>query len=145
MAESASDSVSRTAGEGASAGAVWARYNLTPIAKPRMTNRDKWHSRPITRRYWFYKAEVQKLVRSLPQHAHVVFQLPMPKSWSIRKRALYDRGGHFVRPDIDNLHKGLLDAIYQEDCGVWDHRVTKIWGVTGCIYVREIAPPELPL
>lgn len=32
-----------------------------------------------------------------------------------------------------------MDAIYAEDCSVWDVRVSKIWGETGQILIGEIA------
>ncbi|MNJ68120.1 Endodeoxyribonuclease RusA [compost metagenome] len=46
---------------------------------------------------------------------------------------------HQQKPDADNLLKALMDAIYNEDCSVWDVRVTKRWGDTGEITIGEIA------
>ncbi|MGL5040059.1 MAG: RusA family crossover junction endodeoxyribonuclease, partial [Aeromonas sp.] len=35
----------------------------------------------------------------------------------------------------DNLEKALLDAIYANDCQIWDGRATKRWGVEGRIEI----------
>lgn len=45
---------------------------------------------------------------------------------------------HQQKPDADNLLKSLMDAIYSEDCAVWDIRVTKRWGNAGEIIIKEI-------
>ncbi|EDR3747953.1 hypothetical protein CHS65_004589 [Salmonella enterica] len=36
-------------------------YEITPIGKPRMTQRDRWHKRPATAAYWAYKEHVRLL------------------------------------------------------------------------------------
>lgn len=46
---------------------------------------------------------------------------------------------HQQTPDKDNLEKALLDAVYDNDCRVWDGRVSKIWGREGKIIVKEAA------
>lgn len=50
---------------------------------------------------------------------------------------------HQQKPDKDNLEKALLDAIFGEDSHIWDGRVTKIWGETGKMIIREGEPCEL--
>ena len=45
---------------------------------------------------------------------------------------------HQQKPDKDNLEKGLLDAVLDEDCRVWDSRITKIWGDQGKISLSMI-------
>jgi Holliday junction resolvase RusA-like endonuclease len=112
-------------------------YPITPVPKPRMTRADKWKKRPCVTRYWEYKDKIKGSGISIPKsNCHITFIIPMPKSWS--KKKMDDMLGkpHQQRPDIDNLHKGLLDAIFEDDCQVWDHRVTKLWGITGSILVE---------
>ncbi len=65
----------------------------------------------------------------------ITFVMPMPKSWSKRKRAEMVGQPHQQKPDLDNLIKALLDACYQDDCEVWDLRATKVWGEEGAISV----------
>lgn len=42
-------------------------YDITPVAKPRMTRSDRWRSRPETSAYWFFKAQVRRLGITLPE------------------------------------------------------------------------------
>lgn len=66
---------------------------------------------------------------------HVIFVLPMAKSWSEAKRVENDLQKHQQVPDKDNLEKGLLDALFGQDCAAWDGRVTKVWGREACIII----------
>ena len=111
-------------------------YNITPIPKPRMTQRDKWKKRPVVLRYFAYRDEVKAKGVFLPEsNYHVIFILPMPKSWSKKKKALHKHQPHQQTPDKDNLEKALLDAVFKDDSKIWDGRVSKIWGDTGAIVV----------
>ncbi|KNE88062.1 hypothetical protein PSTG_18543, partial [Puccinia striiformis f. sp. tritici PST-78] len=66
---------------------------------------------------------------SLPECGyHVTFVLPMPDSWSKKKRTEMAGKPHQQKPDKDNLEKALLDAIFEDDCRILDGRVTKVWG-----------------
>lgn len=119
-------------------------YNITPLGKPRMTRADKWKKRPEVLRYRAFCDEVRLKKVTLPESGyHVIFVLPMPPSWSKKKRALMDGKPHQQKPDKDNLEKALLDALFGEDSHIWDGRVTKIWGETGKMIIREGEPCEL--
>lgn len=118
-------------------------YYIKPVPKPRMTQRDKWLTgvkrRPSVRRYFqfkelcrIYKVEVKE------SETEIVFVLPMPKSWPYKKREEMLGKPHQQRPDKDNLEKALLDAVYDEDCRVWDSRVSKLWGVKPMIAISKI-------
>ena len=115
-------------------------YGITPNTKPRMTRSDKWKQRPCVMKYRAFKDEVRLNKVELPHSYHVIFAMPMPGSWSKKKRATMDKQPHRQTPDKDNLEKALLDAIYGDDSHVWDGRVTKIWGKIGQIIVKEIKP-----
>lgn len=113
-------------------------YSINPVAKPRMTRRDVWLKRAAVLRYRAFCDEVRYQKISLPESGyHVTFVLPMPKSWSKRKRADMAGRPHQQKPDKDNLEKALLDAIFTDDCRIWDGRVTKVWGDVGEIIVEE--------
>lgn len=119
-------------------------FDITPLGKPRMTRADKWKKRPEVLRYRAFCDEVRLNNVSLPESGyHVIFVLPMPPSWSKKKRSLMDGKPHQQKPDKDNLEKALLDAIFGEDSHIWDGRVTKIWGETGKMIIREGEPCEL--
>lgn len=113
-------------------------YLVTPIGKPRMTRSDKWKQRPAVMRYRFFCDDVRLHDIRLPEAgAHVTFVIPMPQSWSKKKRAMMDGKPHQKKPDIDNLEKALLDALFDNDAHIWDLRKTKIWGKEGAIIIWE--------
>ena len=113
-------------------------YSIDPVGKPRQTRRDKWAKRPAVMRYRAFCDAVRAAGVTLPDSPHVTFVLPMPTSWSRKKRAEHDDRPHRQRPDADNLLKALLDALYDEDAHVWDIRVSKRWGETGQIIIKEV-------
>ena len=45
---------------------------------------------------------------------------------------------HQQKPDVDNLTKSLLDALFEDDAHIWDVRVSKSWGETGRIIIEEL-------
>ena len=97
-----------------------------------MTQKDKWSKRPCVQRYWNYKDEVRERGITLQEcNFHVTFVIPMPKSWSKADKDLMRNNPHQSKPDVDNLVKGLLDAVFEEDCFVWDLRASKYWGDEG--------------
>ena len=115
-------------------------YPIAPCAKPRMTQSDKWKKRKCTSAYWKFKDAVKKLRVRVPEsHSHIIFILPMPKSWSEKKKAEMEGKPHQQTPDKDNLEKGLLDAVFGQDCHVWDSRVSKKWGESGAIIIIKNA------
>lgn len=113
------------------------KFEVDPVPKPRMTQRDKWAKRPAVLRYRAFCDQVRLAGVSVPESgAHIVFHLPMPASWSKRKRAEMEGQPHQQKPDVDNLAKALMDACLEEDQGVWDVRVTKVWAISGGIEVK---------
>lgn len=114
-------------------------YDINPIPKPRMTSCDRWKKRPPVLRYFAFKDEVKLKKVIVPlSHYHITFIIPMPKSWSKKKKAAMQGKPHQQKPDKDNLEKALLDAVFEEDSLVWDGRVTKLWGEKGQIKVETI-------
>ena len=114
-------------------------YDITPVPKPRMTIGDKWKKRPPVLRYFAFKDEVRLKGVELPVcNYHVTFILPMPKSWSKKKKEEMNGRPHQQKPDKDNLEKALLDAVFEDDAKVWDGRVSKRWGEVGQVIVEVI-------
>lgn len=113
------------------------KYPITPMGKPRMTQRDKWRAREAVVRYRAFKDECRLRNVMLPDAgAHVTFILPMPKSWSKKKRREMNGAPHRQKPDVDNCAKALMDAVFPDDSGVWDIRATKVWGEQGAIVIE---------
>lgn len=114
-------------------------YNIVPVPKPRMTQSDKWKKRDCVLRYRDFCDKCRSCKIQLKNNSQsILFVLPMPKSWSKKKREKMKGKPHTSRPDLDNLEKALSDAILKEDSMRWDGRATKIWGNTGTIILYDI-------
>ena len=124
---------------------------VAPFAKPRMTQRDRWAKRQIVRDYFAFRDPVKQEIERLLalqnnedknkswEELDIVFFIPMPKSWSKKKRSEMAGTPHKQRPDLDNYIKGLLDALLEEDCKVWRVSARKIWVDTeGCITINRV-------
>lgn len=115
-------------------------YPIVPMGKPRMTRADKWKKRTEVMRYRAFCDEVRLRGVVLPESgAHITFVLPMPASWSKKKRQQHNGQPHQAKPDCDNMLKALMDALYEDDAHIWDCRITKVWGEIGQIIIREAA------
>lgn len=115
------------------------RYPITPVAKPRMTQRDKWKDRACVNRYRAFKDEVRTAgIETLPTGDRVFFILPIPKSWPKKKQAAMLGQPHQGKPDADNLLKALWDAVNNEDQYIFHTEPLKFWGAAGEIIIQPI-------
>lgn len=116
--------------------------DITPIPKPRMVRSDSWRKRPIVLTYWAYKDELilkaNKANLVLDAEVSVIFYLPMPNSWSKKKKELMNEKPHQQTPDGDNLLKATLDCLCDQDNFVWKVSYEKRWGIKGKIVFKEI-------
>ena len=125
-----------------------------PNTKPRMTRRDSWvmakinagkklnkreEPRARTLTCWMaYKDSIRLQLDKFNMPLcgyHITFYIPMPESWSKKKKIRMNEKPHQQTPDKDNLEKAFLDTILQQDCTVWDGRVTKLWSKMGKIII----------
>lgn len=114
-------------------------YSIKPHTKPRMTHADRRIPRKCVQRYWDFKDELRLLKATFNNGEGITFIIPMPKSWSKKKKREMDNMPHQQTPDIDNLVKGFFDAIFDEDKHIWHVGETKkIWGKTGLIVIKEV-------
>jgi Holliday junction resolvase RusA-like endonuclease len=63
----------------------------------------------------------------------IIFYLPMPKSWSKKKRTEMNGTYHDQKPDVDNLAKAFMDAFGSEDKHVAILHAEKYWAEEGSI------------
>lgn len=94
--------------------------------------------------------EYKKDLRLIAEHlsftmpragTHLVFFIPVPKSWRPNKKAAHHNEPHLSKPDADNLIKAFKDALLKQDSTIWDYRVTKRWtnSEDGRIEISQIA------
>lgn len=113
-------------------------YNITPVAKVRMTQRDRWHKRPATTKYWTFKDELRALGATFDNGEAITFIIPMPESWSKKKKELMNGTPHQQRGDIDNYLKAYFDCIFDDDSHIYKiSGLEKYWGYKGKIIVRS--------
>lgn len=116
--------------------------NINPVAKPRMTQSDKWKKRPATTKYWKFKDDLKLLcfiARWMPKEdLDVKFVIPMPESWSEKKKVKMEGEPHKQTPDLDNLIKAFKDALLIQDSHIHTyHKMQKIWGRSGQIILKR--------
>jgi len=118
-------------------------FLITPIGKPRMTQRDKWLNPPrkcITK-YRLAKHGIQFYANeqnfTLPEIINVTFVLPITPSWSKKKKVAMLGQPHRQKPDLDNILKFLMDSLLPEGGDEVVHTICakKIWGEEGRVII----------
>lgn len=109
---------------------------INPCGKPRMTRSDRWRMRPAVLKYRAFADRLRSQFgrRKFPIPFSCVFVIPMPKSWSEKKRVMFDGAPHQQKPDLDNLIKSVWDTLLDDDSLV--HTIVecrKEWGREGRI------------
>ncbi len=83
------------------------------------------------------------LMEGIQLRVDISCEYAMPKSWSNKKRdeyiSLYKRS----KPDLDNIAKSILDAMFKEDEAVVELRARKSWGIDNLtrVVVYQCVPP----
>ena len=117
-----------------------ARLNIPPCPKPRMTRADRWKKRQSVVKFFAFRDAVRQYKDSdvVKRNMYlgpnlelesfdIQFHIPMPKSWSNKKKIEMKGKPHQQRPDLDNYLKAWKDSVYEEDAVVWRVKATKLW------------------
>ena len=138
--------------------------NITPQTHVRTTQNDRWYFR-IPRdklraaglkrlerieKYNQYKIDLLALCKSkgftIPEQGlSISFFIPVPQSWSKKKKKLYHGTLHQSTPDLDNLLKAVFDSLLVQDKAIGHlHSISKRWVdfPTGWIEF-DVKQPEL--
>lgn len=92
-----------------------------------------YNRKKYLQKYWDYKVKLKALfldcgLKTYPtNNVWFKFFIPMPKSWSQKKRNAHCFEKHESKPDAGNLHKAIEDACCIEDKKNWDYRASKFW------------------
>jgi len=115
-----------------------------PAPKPRQTSRDRWLNppRPCVARYRAWADKARSCAGELPANLQCLdlkIFLPIPPSWSKKKREAHRGQPHRVRPDKDNIEKAVADALLKADQCIWKGSQEKRWDDGGGPRVEIIA------
>ena len=118
---------------------IYKGYPIVPVPKPRMTQRDKrGDKRPAVARYHAFCDECRLYRVKLRVGDVIDFVLPMPKSWSKKKRNAMTGREHTQKPDLSNLLKALEDAVLEDDSHMWRYGgLSKRWGEQGAVIISH--------
>ncbi len=125
-------------------------FNIIPMGAVRMTQSDKWktnpnHPNPLKRQrkcvteYFAFKNNLvessEDLKYTLGNHLDAVYFIPMPNSWSEKKKLKMNGLPNKSKPDTDNITKAIKDALKKDDSDVWFEKAEKRWAYTGSILI----------
>jgi len=128
------------------------RIDVPPMGAVRMTKSDTWktdpnHPNPLkrqrdcVRRYFEFKRRILEASNNsgfiLDNSIYVIFYLPMPKSWSEKKKKQYLGKPHKSRPDLDNLIKAVMDSLRKEDGDIYRICAEKRYDYAGYILLKS--------
>ena len=112
-------------------------FDIDPMGAVRMTQRDHW--RPAAQRYFDSRTLLQQLAMinrySVGNELFATFCIPMPGSWTNKKKALMNETYCQSKPDIDNITKWWLDCLCEEDKHVCRICCNKIWSEKGSVII----------
>jgi Holliday junction resolvase RusA-like endonuclease len=127
-------------------------FDVVPMGKPRMTQSDKWKTDPnhpdplkrkreVVHRYHQLQNRVreqaEKMKFVLGKTFEAVFFVPLPNSWSDKKKSELVGMPCEEKPDIDNYTKFFLDTMAKEDKSVWNIKAEKRWAYYGSIIIFQ--------
>lgn len=105
-------------------------YYGKPIGKPTMTYVDRWKKRPCVLAYRAFADGIRLAAGQLkpnPDGVIVRAYVPMPPSWTKKKKEEMDGKPCRQKPDYDNIAKAVGDTLFEEDRGLWFGAVIKYW------------------
>ena len=127
-------------------------FDVVPMGAVRMTQSDRWktnpnHSdpnkrqrKPVAQYFQFKNAlvcQAKEMNFVLGKCFEVVFLIPMPDSWSNKKKERMNGMPCEVRPDTDNLVKAIKDSLRKEDSDIWHETAQKRWAYKGSIIIFQ--------
>jgi Holliday junction resolvase RusA-like endonuclease len=125
-------------------------FDVIPVAAVRMSSSDRWKTNPnhpdpkkrqrkAVTKYWAFKnvltAQANMMKFTLKKTVEVVFLIPMPDTWSAKKKEQMNGMPHETTPDTDNLVKALKDTLRSQDSDIWWEKAEKRWAYRGSIII----------
>ena len=124
-----------------------------PWARARVSHEDGWTQMFTPKEMRGYKEAVGWTAKTVqrgrapfdgPVEMHLVFYLPVPRTWPLRRQdaALDGKLLPAVRPDLDNYVKAIADGlnriVYKDDCQIVRLEAEKRYGNPPQVWVRIV-------
>lgn len=125
-------------------------FDVVPMGAVRMTKSDTWklnpnhadpkkRQRPAVTKYFAFKTLLQLQAKSvnfeLGKCIDAVYLVPMPDSWSKKKKDAMNGMPCESKPDTDNITKAIKDTLRKEDGDIWWEKAEKRWAYKGSIII----------
>ena len=123
-------------------------FDVIPMGGVRMSSSDRWKTNPnhldprrrqreVVARYFAYKDalrfQAEKMGFEMGDFIEGIYFSPMPDSWSEKKKTKLNGFPCKVKPDTDNITKGLKDTFSKSDSNVWKDIAEHRWAYNGSI------------
>jgi Holliday junction resolvase RusA-like endonuclease len=127
-------------------------FDVIPVGAVRMTQSDRWKTNPnhtdpkkrqrkaVTQYFNFKNSltlQANLMGFELGQCFDAVFLMPMPDSWSAKKKERMNGMPCEVKPDTDNITKAIKDALRKNDSDIWYEKAEKRWAYKGSIIIYQ--------
>jgi len=123
-------------------------FDIIPMGGVRMSQSDRWKTNPnhidpkkrqrkVVKNYFDFKnllaLQASQMKYVLGKYIDAVFLIPMPASWSEKKKEKMNGMPCETKPDTDNLLKAVCDSLTKSDQDIWYMKAVKIWAYKGSI------------
>jgi Holliday junction resolvase RusA-like endonuclease len=127
-------------------------FDVIPLGAPRLSQSDKWKTnpnhidplkrqrKPVTNYYKFKNTllnQAKEMNFELGQILDALYLIPMPNSWSNKKKERMNGMPCEVKPDTDNITKGVKDTFRKNDSDIWYEKAEKRWAFKGSIIIFQ--------
>jgi len=127
---------------------AYAIIDIVPMGAVRMTQSDRWKTNPnhpdpkkrqreVVKNYFAFKnlltLQAEQMGIKLGNFLDAVYLIPMPASWSDKKKKRMNGMPCMVKPDLDNITKAVKDALRVNDSDIWWEKAEKRWAFKGSI------------
>ena len=127
-------------------------FDVIPMGAPRLSQSDKWkinpnHIDPLKRQrkvvtnYYVFKNslhyQAKQMQFELGKTLDALYLIPMPNTWSSKKKERMNGMPCEVKPDTDNITKGIKDTFRKNDSDIWYEKAEKRWAFRGSIIIFQ--------
>lgn len=127
-------------------------FDVIPMGAVRMTQSDRWKTNPnhldpnkrqrkSVTQYFNFKniltLQANQMKFQLTDYLDAIYFIPMPNSWSNKKKEQNNGKPCLSKPDTDNITKAIKDALLKDDSGIWWEKAEKRWAYKGSILIYK--------